>query len=344
MNLGGIAKRAGVVTGVAAGVAGAMYAGERAVAARIRRGGPDEAADDALVPEIDEMARIPTHDGGELYVIERGHKASPPIVFAHGITLTSQVWARQFRSFPDAGFRAIAFDGRGHGESMIGDTGHSIENLAEDLRTVLTTFDLHEAILVGHSMGGMAVQGFAVHHPDELAERVRGIVLLSTSPRSFASDARRTRRSLERVVGFVPDVGAVMRQRNLGLLIARIGFGDDPDPRCVEATRQMLGGTSRETMREAGRALLELDFTEALPGLRIPTLVVVGSADLLTPPRESRTIADLVPGAELVELPRAGHMLMYERPEELDQLVTEFARSCLDERHSAASAVRSALH
>ncbi|HEX5586515.1 MAG TPA: alpha/beta fold hydrolase [Acidimicrobiia bacterium] len=350
MNLGDVAKRAGVVTGVVAGVAGAVYAGERAVAARIRRGGPDEPADDSLLPEIDEMARIATHDGGELYVIERGpasvaeRRAATPIVFAHGITLTSQVWARQFRSLPDAGFRTVAFDGRGHGESTVGETGHSIENLAEDLAAVLTTLDLRDAILVGHSMGGMAVQGLAVHHPDVLAERVRGIVLLSTSPRSFASDARRTRRSLERVVGFVPDVGAVMRQRNLGLLIARVGFGDDPDPRCVEATRQMLGGTSRETMREAGRALLELDFTDELPRLRIPTLVIVGSADLLTPPRESRTIADLVPDAELVELPRAGHMLMYERTEELDRLIGEFARSCLDDRHTVPSAVRSALH
>lgn len=360
MNLGGVAKRAGVVTGVAAGVAGAVYAGERAIAARIRRGGPDEPVDDPLVPEIDEMSRIETHDGGELYVIERGPAsgaerngasvaerngaAGQPIVFAHGITLTSQVWARQFRSFPEAGFRAIAFDGRGHGESKVGESGHSIENLAEDLRTVLTRLDLRDAILVGHSMGGMAVQGLAVHHPDVLAERVRGIVLLSTSPRSFASDAHRTRHSLQRVAGLVPDVGAVMRQRNLGLLIARAGFGDDPDPRCVEATRQMLGGTSRETMREAGRALLELDFTDELPELRVPTLVIVGSADLLTTPRESRTIADLVPGAELVELPRAGHMLMYERTEELDRLVMEFARACVDQRSPSASAVRSGVH
>jgi pimeloyl-ACP methyl ester carboxylesterase len=134
-----------------------------------------------------------------------------------------------------------------------------------------------------------------------------------------------------------------MRQRNLGLLIARMGFGDDPDPRCVEATRQMLGATSRETMREAGRALLELDFTGQLPSLRVPTLVVVGSADLLTPPRESRTIADLVPGAELVELPRAGHMLMYERTDELDRLITGFARACLDAPRAGLPAVRSAV-
>ena len=330
MNVGDVAKRAGVVTGVAAGVAGAVYAGERAVAARIRRGGPSVPTDDLLLPEVDEMTRIPTHDGGELYVIERG--TGTPIVFAHGVTLTSEVWARQFRSMPAAGFRAVAFDGRGHGESTAGDTGHSMDNLAADVRAVLEALDLRDAIVVGHSMGGMAVQGLAVRHPEVVAERVAGIVLLSTSPESFASNARRLRGGLDRAAALVPGVGAVFRQRNLRLLIARLGFGDDPDPRCVEATRRMLGGCSRETIREAGRALLQLDFVDELPRLDVPTLVVVGTADLLTPPRDSQVIADLVPGAELVEYVRGGHMLMYERTEELDALIIEFARACLAQR------------
>jgi pimeloyl-ACP methyl ester carboxylesterase len=156
----------------------------------------------------------------------------------------------------------------------------------------------------------------------------------------MTSDAHRTRRSLERMAGVVPDVGAVMRQRNLGLLLARIGFGDDADPRCVEATRQMLGACSRDTIRDAGRALLTLDFSEHLPELDVPTLVVVGSADVLTPPRDARQIADLVPGAELVELPRAGHMIMYERTDELDRLIVDFAHRCLDHGPAPIPAAR----
>lgn len=334
MNIGSVAKRAGVVTGVAAGVAGALYGGQRAVAARIRRGGPHD-ADDPLVPEFDRALRIDCHDGARLHVIERDAatgRGAPPIVLSHGITLSSRVWARQIRSFSSAGFRTVAIDGRGHGESTVGDSGHSIENLAADLRSVLEALDLRDALLVGHSMGGMAVQAFAVHHPEVVAERVSGLALLSTSPRALVSDAHRTRRGLERAAGWVPDVGVVMRQRNLGLLVARIGFGDDPDPRCVEATRQMLGECSRDTIRDAGRALFELDLTPELPGLDVPTLVVVGSADLLTPPRDARQIADLVPGARLVEMPRAGHMLMYERTAELDELVVGFARECLVRR------------
>jgi len=265
-------------------------------------------------------------------------------VFCHGVTLSSRVWAKQFQSFPAAGFRAVAFDARGHGESRVGDTGHSLDNLADDLRTVLEALDLRDAILVGHSMGGMAVQAFAIRHPDLVDERVRGLVLLSTSSHNLVSDAKRVRGAMERVVNIGPDVGTFMRQRNLGLLLARIGFGDDPHPSHVEATREMLAACDKATTREAVSALLHLDLTEGLPGLQIPTLVVVGTADALTPPRDARRIAELVPGARLVEYPGGGHMLMYERTDELDALIMDFARECLtgdvQARHVEADATR----
>jgi pimeloyl-ACP methyl ester carboxylesterase len=98
----------------------------------------------------------------------------------------------------------VAFDARGHGQSTSGESGHSIENLGEDIRSVLEALDLRDAILVGHSMGGMAVQSFMVHHPGVAAARVKGIVLQSTSARMPTSDARRTRGVLERVSGVAP--------------------------------------------------------------------------------------------------------------------------------------------
>jgi pimeloyl-ACP methyl ester carboxylesterase len=323
MAVGDALKRTGLVAGVAAGVVGAAYATERAVVARLRhRDDPD--ADSPLVPTIDEVQVVKGHDGAELYVISRG--AGPPVVFAHGVTLSSRVWAKQFDSIPEAGFRAVAFDSRGHGESSIGDSGHSLDNLADDLRSILETLDLHDAILVGHSMGGMAVQAFAVRHPDVLCSRVRGLVLMSTAARNLVSDSRRIRGAVERVTGLTPDFAAFMRQRNLGFLLARVGFGNDPHASHVEATRQMLASCSRATLRDAGKALLSLDLTEDLPSVKLPVLVVVGTADALTPPRDSRHIADMLPNVELVEFAGAGHMLMYERSEEVDELIVEFAR------------------
>jgi non-heme chloroperoxidase len=325
MNVGDVLKRTGIAAGIAAGVGGAVYVGERVLAARLRHRS-DEDAGNPLVPKVDEVIRVDSHDGGSLYVISRGH--GPPIVFSHGVTLSSRVWAKQFDSIPPAGFRTVAFDGRGHGESTVGETGHSIENLAEDLRAVLVTLDLHDAVLVGHSMGGMGVQAFAVHHPDVAAARVAGLVLMSTSARAVTSDARRIRSGLERVTGAAQNAAAVMRQRNLGLLVTRLGFGDQPFPSHVEATRQMLAACSGDTLREASRALLSLDVTAGLPSVTLPTLVLVGTADILTPPRDARVITSLIPHARLVELTGAGHMLMYERAEEVDQLIVEFAREC----------------
>jgi pimeloyl-ACP methyl ester carboxylesterase len=236
------------------------------------------------------------------------------------------VWAKQFASFPAAGFRAVAFDSRGHGESRAGESGHSLDNLADDLRTVLEQLDLRDVLLVGHSMGGMAAQAFAIRHPDVVDERVAGLVLLSTSSHNLVSDAKRVRGAVEKVVNLGPDVATFMRQRNLGLLLANIGFGDDPHPSHVEATREMLAACDKATTREAVSALLHLDLTEGLPKLQVPTLVVVGTADALTPPRDSRRIAELVPGARLVEYEGGGHMLMYERTEALDALIMDFAR------------------
>jgi pimeloyl-ACP methyl ester carboxylesterase len=318
-------KRTGLVAGAAAGAFGLAYATERALVARLRhRDDPD--AGDALVPEFDHARILDSHDKGTIYTISRGD--GPTVLFCHGVTLSSRVWAKQFASFPAAGFRAVAFDSRGHGESRVGETGHSLDNLADDLRTVLEGLDLSDVVLVGHSMGGMAVQAFAIRHPDLVDERVAGLVLLSTSSHNLVSDARRVRGAIETAVNVGPDVGTFMRQRNLGLLLARIGFGDAPHASHVEATRQMLAACGKETTREAVSALLHLDLTDGLPDVRVPTLVVVGTADALTPPRDSRRIADLVPRAQLVEYPGAGHMLMYERTDEVDALIMEFARSC----------------
>ena len=95
--------------------------------------------------------RLPSHDGGSIYVVEAGE--GPPIVLSHGVTLSVRTWFHQLELLPKEGFRAIAFDHRGHGESVLGDAGHSLENLAEDVRSVLLGLDLRDAVLVGHSHG-----------------------------------------------------------------------------------------------------------------------------------------------------------------------------------------------
>src|SRR5262249_57818125 len=129
----------------------------------------------------------------------------------------------ELETLPRAGFRVIAYDHRGHGQSVAGTAGHSVENLALDLRTVLEAYDVRGAVLVGHSMGGVAVEAFVTQFPEIAAERVAGIVLLSTlAHTAFGSRSTRTKARMEKVFNWTPDAQWVWDARNLGLLSARV--------------------------------------------------------------------------------------------------------------------------
>jgi pimeloyl-ACP methyl ester carboxylesterase len=319
-------KRVAIAAGAVGGLAAAAYAAELLAAARVRRL-PDADAARALDAPMHIDRRLETHDGGSLYIVEAGDQSLPPIVLSHGVTLSVRTWFYQLEQLPSEGFRTIAFDHRGHGLSDLGDAGHSLENLAEDVKTVVLGLDLHDAVLVGHSMGGVAIQEFVTRFPELAAERVAGIVLLSTlAYTAFGSRSTRTKARIEKLTKRTPDASWLWERRNLGLLAARLGFGTNPHPSHVELVRRMMADCAPETRRDAPRVLIGLDLTKALPNVRIPTLVIGGTADALTPPSEARRIAGLVPGARLELLEGGGHMLMLERTEQVNRLIVDFAR------------------
>lgn len=308
----------------AAVLGGAAYAAERFAARRLRRrSDPDVVG--GLVARFDESCTLSSHDGGVINVIGRG--VGQPIVLSHGVMLSARTWVKQLESWPEQGFRVLAFDHRGHGASTVGEHGHTLDTLARDVRTVLEGLDLRNAVLVGHSMGGVAVQVFCLRFPEVAAERVAGIVLLSTLAKTHLSGSPRLVRALAGVSARTPDGSRLLRYPDVGLLLTRVGFGRDPVPSHLELTRRMILDCDPETRKGAPAALLGLDLTEELPGLTIPTLVIGGTADVIAPPSESRRLARLIPGARLELLDGGGHMLMLERVEELGRLVQEFARS-----------------
>ena len=320
--MGRTLKTIGLVAGVAMTLAGTAYAGQRVAAERLRKH-EDEDSVDELIPAFDEIRSLPSYDGGSISVISRGE--GPPIVLSHGVALSVRTWVKQMEALPSAGFRTIAFDHRGHGASTVGDTGHTLETLANDVRTVVEGLDLHDAVLVGHSMGGVAVQAFAIQFPEVVRERVAGIVLLSTIARTYLSGSRRLAHLLEWIASSIPDATGVLGLDHLGLLITRVGFGKDPQPSHIELTRQMLLACESETTKAAGTALLGLNLSADLPNIALPTLVIEGTNDVLTPPAEARRIAKLIPGARLEMLKGAGHMAMLEQSEAVDRLITDFA-------------------
>ncbi len=311
--------RGAAVAGLLTATAWAL---QRTLAQRTRSRPDSDHASDFALPE-GKAASFPSHDGGTIATLEYGE--GPTIVLLHGVTLSNRTWVKQFHELPEAGFRVVAVDHRGHGDSEAGSSGHSIDNLAADLRTALDALDVHDAVIVGHSMGGIAVQAYVTRHPKHAAEHLRGIVLLSTLYRVRISEMHRLQQLLGLVTDRTPDLGSVLARRDLGLVLARIGFGANPQPSHVELTRQMIAECAPDTSRLAPRALLSLDLTSVLPAITLPTLVICGTYDAITPPGESRRIAELIPGARLELFPKAGHMLMLERAAALDALIVDFA-------------------
>lgn len=272
---------------------------------------------------FDEARHLPAPDGGHLFTTAHGH--GPSFLFVHGFAMTSRVWTKQFRDLPHAGIRTVAFDHRGHGASTAPMYETSIENLADDVRTVVEGLDLRDAMVVGHSMGGMALLAFAVRYPEVAAARLRGLVLVSTAARMGMAQVPFLSRALVPFTeGFVRS--GAWSGSDWSQAAARLLFGKDPVRSQVDLARVLLASASEETVVGCARAMASFDLTGLLARVPVPVLVVNGTADLLTTPGDARRLARAIPDARLELVSGAGHMVMLERAERFGALLCGFAR------------------
>jgi len=272
---------------------------------------------------------IAVSDGGSIHAVERGQGQA--IVLVHGVTLGVGIWVHQLRTL-SVEHRVIAIDQRGHGSSVAGEDGYSFERMAADILEVLEALEVTGAVLVGHSMGGMVAQTLAVNHPVLLRAHVGGLVLLATaagpllpSPlgRMLAQGVlggagRGLRLSDRRGLGLIP-------QQDLATWLTRSNFGARPDPAAVEYARRMITGMSPAAMAGLLTPLFSYDLHDELSTIDLPTRVVVGDHDLLTPLRMAAVLAEGIPGAELTVIEGCGHLLMLEEPAALDLVLAGMA-------------------
>ena len=323
-NRGRLVALAAASAGVAAG-----YGLERAAMRRLRPVDQRGPRQEFEPPDDCEHRTCATADGGELHVLDRGK--GRPIVLLHGVTLSGVSWHYQILDLADD-HRVLAVDTRGHGDSKPGSDTWGIEGLATDLVQLLEALDLRDVVLVGHSMGGMAALQFAVDHPDVLAERVDGLVLMSTAagPMSRLLGFKALTRLVTpparhglRIASRIP--GGIFPSNDLSYLIFRLGHGHGADPAHVELNRTMTAATPLHVLGELLSGILTFDVRDRLDAVKVPALVVAGTRDVLTPPYTARALADALPDAELVVLQGAGHMVMLERRQEVSDLIRRFA-------------------
>ena len=237
------------------------------------------------------------------YTVSRGAKDSPTLVLVHGAGGSRLHWPGELRRLP--GVTAYTLDLPGHGRSE-GRGCNTIEGYAETVVEFLDTLGVERAIIVGHSMGGAIAQTLALDSPD----RVARLVLVATGARLRVGPA-----ILE---GIRSDFEGSVE------LVTRFAWSPEAPPALTELGRQALLETGPDVLLSDFDACDRFDVMGRLGEIEVPTLVITGTADQLTPPRYAHFLAEHISDAQLVLVEGAGHMVMLERPAQVAKTVREF--------------------
>jgi non-heme chloroperoxidase len=314
--------RAGLAAALigAAGLAG--WGAARATVAAIERN-PDPYSEERLRTEpAGVQTLIARPDGTILRALTAGD--GPPVVLVHGYTSEILEWNVAWDELLGRGFRVISFDQRAHGRSTLGSDGVGSGPMAADLAAVLAHFDVRDGVLVGHSMGGFITIRALLEYPD-LAQRLRGVVLFATWAGRVLDGAPQNRLQIPLTESGV--LRWLLRSDTVAALFMAAQCGRRPSPAMVSVFSDYF----KRHLDEHGplipivRAFSREDRYPRLGEIAVPTVVMVGSADRTTPPNHSRRLADRIPGARLVTIPDAGHLLNWEAPDELVKAIESFA-------------------
>jgi pimeloyl-ACP methyl ester carboxylesterase len=287
-------------------------------------------------------------DGTTLHAEVFGAQDDTTVVLAHGWTEMLSYWTYVINALARKGFRIVAYDLRGHGRSEPAAGGeYAMERFGEDLDAVLATGvpDGRRAVVAGHSLGAMSIAAWAEHH--DVASRVSAAVLLNTGVGDLIAQ-----QLLFPVPAFAQAVNKTVAVRGfLGTrtplphvstpashaAIRYIAFGPEASPAQVAFYERMLWACPPDARAKIGIAMSEMDLHHALAHLSVPTVVIAGEDDRLTPPSHARRIAQMLPDlVRLIELPETGHMVPLERPTEVSLAIAELAaRSPSDGRIAA---------
>jgi pimeloyl-ACP methyl ester carboxylesterase len=302
---------------------------ERRAARRLRRRADPEAGEELGTPPPENLGPVTSFDGTRLNVRAAGPKDGPALIFLHGFSLDLTTWHYQWRSFSER-YRCVLYDHRAHGRSgKPGSGDYSLEAMGKDLKAVLdAAVPAGPAVLVGHSMGGMALLSFARQFPEEFGDRVVGVAFVDTAATDVLSEVTggvgaRLGWALRRVGNRYtsrPDLAERLQRRirrfgaDLTFLIGwATNFGPGASPAHVEYITRLSADAPVEVWVHTLRGILEMDLRRAIEHVTVPSLVIVGDRDLLTPKASARALRNALPDARAVVITGAGHISMMER-------------------------------
>jgi pimeloyl-ACP methyl ester carboxylesterase len=241
--------------------------------------------------------------------------ADVPIVFLHAFPLDRSMWAPQVGALVRQG-RCVAPDLRGFGASTPAPP-YSMDQYADDVGTLLDTLGAPASVVIGLSMGGYIAFAFWRRH----RAKVRALVLADTRAGADTDEGREKRRRLIEVARSRGN--GTIAEMQIASMVGETTRERRPD--VVETVRAMMAAAPVEGIVGALDAMMARpDSTPTLETIDVPTLIVVGEEDTLTPPIEARAMHEKIRGSRLEVIAQAGHICNLERPAAFNHVVSEF--------------------
>ena len=269
------------------------------------------------------MTRIDTLKIGDTVVRVSG--AGAPLVFVHGFTTTAEFWREQIEAFSSR-YRVVRINLPGHGVSPRPEgRDYTIPAFADDVLGVFRALEIDEAVLIGLSMGGTVAQSFTLSHPG----RVRALVLVGATPHGLGEDV-----NVDNVMKAIDELGVVTASQN----VIERSFGRAAGAGLVAFAKEEVAQTPAFVARQAIASLNASDSRGRLGEIGVPTLVVVGDEDIITPPTESAVLAEGIPDSRLEVIADAGHFPMLEQPQVFNRVLGDFLAETGNRSSHASSA------
>jgi pimeloyl-ACP methyl ester carboxylesterase len=239
-----------------------------------------------------------------------------PVIFIHAFPLNQTMWDDQIAALRDR-CRVITLDLRGFGQSDAPPGPYLMDQMAADVRGLMSALNIDRAVLVGLSMGGYVSLSFYRSHPDS----VLAMVLADTRASADTNEARQRRlKSAEKAER---EGAHAIAEDMIPLLLGKTTI--ESRPAVFERVRTMIETNSPLGIAGAQRGMAERrDSTDMLSGIDCPVLIIVGSEDTLTPVADAESLRGSIRGAGLRVINGAGHLTNLERPEEFNTALVEF--------------------
>jgi non-heme chloroperoxidase len=254
------------------------------------------------------MPFIETADQASLFVTDWG--SGPPVVFTHAWGLRSDEWNYQVPAFVGAGLRCVLYDRRSHGRSDRPPAGYDIDTPADDLAAVIEHFDLHDIILIAHSLGSKEAVRYLTRHGD--ARVARMVLVAPTTPLLRRTPDNPDGVDPELIEANYAAVAADVPKWCADFEAAGPYFGSSPgsSPGLIDWTTRMIVDTPTHVLLETLKINADVDMRDELGKLQLPVLIIHGDQDAWAPLElTGRKTAALISDATLVVYPSAGHGL-----------------------------------